>query len=167
MIDRTEIEKLIAEAREDDARMTPAGWTCIGGASIWTGHGRVMINRSSDLEGLTRTRNNLPVMANALTQVLAEVDELREMQAADDELIESLTTERSATRTESARFQAMVDQLATARDVARVKVERLTTELSAMRPVVEAAEEMSNDDMKLTRTMSEALQAYRERTGTP
>lgn len=88
-IDPPRARQLIAEAREDDAAMTPCRprrW--IGGSDAVyidnpAGRGDVVVmeaegpNRENDCRGIARTRNNLAALADQLEAALAEIERLR------------------------------------------------------------------------------------------
>lgn len=83
-----EVERLVREAREDDARMTPAPWEtsepseyiiCEQGAI-----GDTYCGRTEDIAnaiGIARTRNNLRAMADQLEAARAEVERLGALNA--------------------------------------------------------------------------------------
>ncbi len=78
-----EVERLIAEAREDDHQMTPVPWT--GGAdAVFLADDTALLEtqvrerRLEDSRGVARTRNNLAVMADQLEAADAEIVSLRD-----------------------------------------------------------------------------------------
>lgn len=84
----TEIERLIAEAREDDARMTDAPWYGDSVAGVLFGDGNHADGsielahmdgeaKEFDPDAIARTRNNLRSVADQLEAAKAEIDRLR------------------------------------------------------------------------------------------
>jgi hypothetical protein len=80
--------RLVSEAREDDAKMTPGPWTHDDVAGEVHGDGAheqgpVLIARVGDESlcwdcgAIARTRNNLRALADQLEAALAEIEELR------------------------------------------------------------------------------------------
>lgn len=75
-------ERLEAEAREDDARMEPAPWTCVG-------HDLT----DDDAAGILRQRNNLAAMADQLQAARAEVERLEVLVEVKPDDIKSVVAE--------------------------------------------------------------------------
>jgi hypothetical protein len=91
-LDPARARQLIAEAREDDAAMTPAPWelgtagdcdlvSFVGDDAIGVA-GVCCANHRANGNGIARTRNNLAALADQLEAALAEVERLRAPAAA-------------------------------------------------------------------------------------
>lgn len=66
--------RLIAEAREDDARMTDAPWDCV---PLVVRHFADVRPTGADAFGVARQRNNLSALADQLEAARAEIDRMR------------------------------------------------------------------------------------------
>jgi hypothetical protein len=85
--DPAEVERLIAEAREEDAQMTPVPWRADSAAGIVFGDGghvdgAIEVFRMeaesliADPDAIARTRNNLHALADQLEAARAEIERL-------------------------------------------------------------------------------------------
>lgn len=113
--------QLIAETREDDARMEDAPWVVDSDDAdeirviAWAGRYTVSCDLSpDDAAGATRLRNNARALADQLE--------------AQGKELEFLSIRRENTKNELACIHAMHLQAVTARDQLRAEVERLTAE---------------------------------------
>lgn len=79
------IDRLVMEAREDDARMTDAPW--IGGAdAVFIDNAPILescteMDHEANCLGIARTRNNLAAMADQLEAARREIERLVEVHA--------------------------------------------------------------------------------------
>lgn len=82
-LDPARARQLIAEAKEDDARMTPGEWS----VDEWGALGHILVDGRSagissmgsrpDAAAIARTRNNLRPLADQLEAALAEIERLQ------------------------------------------------------------------------------------------
>lgn len=87
-VDRELCARLVAEAKEDDERMSAGLWS----ADAWGGLSHIRVDGESvgissmgsrvDADAIARTRNNLPDIATQLEALLAENAKLREVAEA-------------------------------------------------------------------------------------
>jgi len=148
--DPTEAHRLIAEAREDDARMTPAPWSCDEEIAVVYGNaddhdgvevaclGEEANNYDGDGLGIARFRNNLPAFADQLEAAGREVERIPDLQAAigyeiekrdaferqRDSLRSQIQSEIHAHAASCARELAAIRE----RDALRKEVERLNAD---------------------------------------
>lgn len=157
-----EVEQLIAEAREDDARMTRAPWNVDGKTGIMYGDYRsdegaidiaIVVRKEAayDVDAIARTRNNLAVLADQLEAARLEIDRLQHANASLIPGAMLTTTEIACLRVERDGSRADVLRLT---ETARAACENWMSackqrdeakaEIGRMRPVVKAAEEWTD-----------------------
>lgn len=96
--DAAESARLVAEAREDDARMTPVPWDCV---PLIVRHFVDVRPTGADAFGVARTRNNLSSIADQLEAAVAEAEHSegwRMQCAANERGMQRLTAERDSLR---------------------------------------------------------------------
>lgn len=151
------IERLVAEAREDDAKMVRAPWTWTDGVLLWNedadhcvlNHAGVLWDVSDEYKvGIVRIRNNLSALANQLEAALCEVKRVRRVGdlafdaarvqhvAEVDALRESVHVLTATTRADQLRVELACEE----RDKLEKERDELRAEVEKMRPVVDAAE---------------------------
>lgn len=139
--DPAEVERLIAEAREDDQRMVPAPWTWFDDVVLWNeeadhcvlSHGGPLWPVSEEHKvGIARTRNNLTSMADQLEAAKVVIENLTGMERAARaiRLAESQGVLRQEQELEVA--QAEIRKLRDERDAARAEIVRLQSEANRL-----------------------------------
>lgn len=144
--DPAESERLIAEAREDDARLPVGPWIAgrhgyVSAPNPAGGPGSTrcpLRDNTGDpraTDAISRTRNNLRAMADQLEAARAEMSRRTEAWSDAEHRVDALTTELEAARARIAELEAVARAYVDQRrqlDAARAEVER-------MAPVVAAA----------------------------
>lgn len=174
--DKDEVARLVAEQREDDARMTAGPWRagavetyhvfCADGAEL--GPERVLLKMNTyfpydaDAAGIARLRNNAGPLADQLEAAMGEVDRIRPLVEAIEQMVPDWN--------ESPGSWTLTDRLP-AHLAARREIDRLRAEVEARRPIVEAAERLREwqnsirrSGVELDRVLDDivaALDAYR------